>query len=357
MINTHSQVTVCIPAYNAEKTIAKTLASILGQSQPAREVFVSDNYSTDQTRAVVARFKGQGIELVQCPIMPVKTGNALDNTRSACNNWKSLVQYGSGQYVALYHADDLYEAEIVEIQARFLDEHPECSVVFTMGMAIDEQDRRIHIWNSALKKWLGKERLFDYPSLVQGMLEWGCFLFTPTAMIRREAWYQVGDMNPDFEQACDMEWWLRFARVGPVGVINQELFKRRVSRYHDSANAKIIYRYRELPFFKVLDDCLAKDGLRTRIPVKILSKYELQRAGDLVGPGARYISEGNLEQGMAKLEQSIRIGLWGLAQELHAYPRTVAQALLGRVLWHACRVGCGRAVAQRLTKHGSIFNR
>lgn len=357
MINLHSQVTICIPAYNAEQFIAKTLNSIMKQSPPAREVFVSDNHSTDQTRAVVARFNEQGVKLVQCPIMPVKTGNALDNCRSLCNNWNSLVQYGSGPYVALYHADDVYEPEIVGTEARFLDAHPECSVVFTLGIAIDEQDRQFRVWNAALRNWLGQERLFDYPSLVQGLLEWGCFLHAPTAMIRREAWHKVGDINPHYGQACDMEWWLRFAQVGPVGVINKEMYGHRFSRYHESASTKMIYRYRELPHFKVLDDCMDRSGLRTLMPVEVLRKFELQRAGDLVGPGVMYVAEGNIQQGIEKLERSTRIGLWALAGAVRAYPRPVMQVLLGRVLWHACRAGCGRVVAQHLAKHSSIFRR
>jgi hypothetical protein len=93
------------------------------------------------------------------------------------------------------------------------------------------------------------------------------------------------------------------------------------------------------------------------MPAKILMKYELARVGDLVGPGVRYISEGNLQPGMEKLEPSTRLGLWELAGALRAYPRPVLQILLGRVLWHACRAGCGRVVAQRLGKHGSIYNR
>jgi glycosyltransferase involved in cell wall biosynthesis len=357
MINSNSQVTVCIPAYNAERYISQTLISILKQSQQVREVFVSDNHSTDQTRAVVAQFKERGVELVQCPIMPVKTGSPLDNSRSSGNNWSSLVQYGSGKYIALYHADDVYEPEIVEAEVKFLEEHPECSVIFTLGILIDEKDRQIHLWNAAFKKWLGRDRVFDYPSLVQGLLEWGCFLWAPTAMIRRETWHQVGGINQYYEQAADMEWWLRFAKAGPVGVLNRELFRRRVSRYHDSANAKIIYRYRELPFFNVMQDCLNRNGLRLRIPGEILLKYELQRVGDLVGPGVMYITEGKMHQGLEKLESSAQIGIGELARSIRTYPRSVLQVLFGKALRYACQIGCGRVVAQHLAKRSSIFSR
>jgi glycosyltransferase involved in cell wall biosynthesis len=354
--NGSGSVTICIPAFNAEDFIAQTLRSILGQSGVS-EVYVSDNHSTDATMEVVRQFQGQGVALVQCPIMPVKTGDLLDNCRSSINNWNSLVQYGTGQYVALYHADDVYEPGIVTAQARFLDRHRECSVVFTMGKAIGENGRRFRVWNATLSHWLGPERLFDYRGLVQGLLEWGGFLNTPTAMIRREAWRRAGDLDPHYEQACDVEWWLRLAKVGPVGVINQELYLRRFSRNHDSARTKMIYRHCPLPLFKVLDDCLDRDGLRAQIPADILRKFELQRTGDLVGQGVLCIAEGKMQQGIEELARCRRLGLLSLARDLRGYPRPVIQILLGEILWQACRVGCGLVVARQMAKHSSIFGR
>ena len=43
-------VSVCIPAYNAEKTLRRTLDSILVQGCPNVDVLICDNSSTDMQR-------------------------------------------------------------------------------------------------------------------------------------------------------------------------------------------------------------------------------------------------------------------------------------------------------------------
>ena len=48
-------VSVVIPAYNAEETILRALHSIASQSVKAREIIVVDGGSTDNTIAVVEK--------------------------------------------------------------------------------------------------------------------------------------------------------------------------------------------------------------------------------------------------------------------------------------------------------------
>ena len=50
-------VSVCIPAYNAEQTITKTLDSIVKQDYKNIEIIVSDNHSTDNTAAIVKQYE------------------------------------------------------------------------------------------------------------------------------------------------------------------------------------------------------------------------------------------------------------------------------------------------------------
>jgi glycosyltransferase involved in cell wall biosynthesis len=47
-------ISVVITAYNAEDTIAKTLASVLKQALPPDEIIVSDDGSTDRTMQIAA---------------------------------------------------------------------------------------------------------------------------------------------------------------------------------------------------------------------------------------------------------------------------------------------------------------
>ena len=61
-MNDNPLVTICIPAYNVEKTIRKTLESILVQDYPNIEILVSDNRSTDNTAAIVHNYENRGVK-------------------------------------------------------------------------------------------------------------------------------------------------------------------------------------------------------------------------------------------------------------------------------------------------------
>ena len=49
-------ISVIIPVYNAENTIAKCLKALLESAYPIREIICVDDGSTDKTAAVIDRF-------------------------------------------------------------------------------------------------------------------------------------------------------------------------------------------------------------------------------------------------------------------------------------------------------------
>ena len=49
-------ISVVVPTYNSEKTILKTMSSILKQTYIKFEVLVVDNHSSDNTRRIVESF-------------------------------------------------------------------------------------------------------------------------------------------------------------------------------------------------------------------------------------------------------------------------------------------------------------
>lgn len=62
-----TQITIIIPARNEEANIGRCLQSIVDQSYPAhlRQVIVADDFSTDNTAAIVQSFAGQNVHLLQ----------------------------------------------------------------------------------------------------------------------------------------------------------------------------------------------------------------------------------------------------------------------------------------------------
>ncbi|MBV8216454.1 MAG: glycosyltransferase, partial [Verrucomicrobia bacterium] len=57
-------VSILIPAYNAEKWVAYTIRSALGQAWPGREIIVVDDGSTHSTAALVRQVASLGVKLL-----------------------------------------------------------------------------------------------------------------------------------------------------------------------------------------------------------------------------------------------------------------------------------------------------
>jgi glycosyltransferase involved in cell wall biosynthesis len=54
-------VSICIPAFNGEKTVQVTLNSVLQQDYPNCEIVVSDNHSTDATCEIILTYGVRGV--------------------------------------------------------------------------------------------------------------------------------------------------------------------------------------------------------------------------------------------------------------------------------------------------------
>lgn len=57
-------VSILIPAYNAEETIAYAIQSALAQTWPRREIIVINDGSTDRTGEIVQRFASQEVLVI-----------------------------------------------------------------------------------------------------------------------------------------------------------------------------------------------------------------------------------------------------------------------------------------------------
>jgi len=91
-----NKVSICIPAYNAEKTIRETLDSCLIQNYPNLEIIVSDNCSTDDTRKIIKE------EYHRVKLLERK------ETSSPSENGNNAIKSASGDYIILMCADDVF---------------------------------------------------------------------------------------------------------------------------------------------------------------------------------------------------------------------------------------------------------
>jgi hypothetical protein len=97
-------VSILIPAYNAERWIAETLRSALGQTWPRKEIIVVNDGSTDQTRSIVEKFASKTVSVV------------TQENQGVCAARNKAYELCQGDYVQWLDADDLLSPDKIAKQ-------------------------------------------------------------------------------------------------------------------------------------------------------------------------------------------------------------------------------------------------
>jgi glycosyltransferase involved in cell wall biosynthesis len=200
--NIGEKISVCLLTYNHVEIIESTLRSILDQTITGYEVIVSDDCSTDGTWERILE-----LAVADARIKPVRTPHNMGMSGNA----NFAVAQFDRPYIALLHHDDLYRMDLLEKWAGVLDRHSEAAFVFNpyRVFASDFIYQELMPGECIEGNWLLKKHLFA---------RWGCAV-RGTALIRREAWEQVGGMCEQFGLLADINMWMRLAMRWSVGYV------------------------------------------------------------------------------------------------------------------------------------------
>lgn len=192
-------ISVIIPARNYGRFLGEAIGSVLEQDEPADEIVVIDDGSTDNTREVV-RACGDRVRHV----WQEAAGIAAARNRG--------LEETTGEWVAFLDADDIWTPGKLRRQKAWFREHPEGSVCtgrmryFLEAGHTPPPHFRAELW----------DREVDALSLT-------------LAMIRREAFERVGVFDPAFRVGEDTDWFARARDGGEIfGTLPEVLVRVRV---------------------------------------------------------------------------------------------------------------------------------
>jgi glycosyltransferase involved in cell wall biosynthesis len=238
-------VSICIPTYNSEKYLEKTLQTIISQTYDNLEIIIGDNGSSDSTLDLIRKYSKID-DRISFYTNEINIGYSKN-----CNK---LISQCSGEYISIFHSDDLYDMTIVEKQVDALNKNSDLLGVFTSFFKINEYDHYImnvvYPFNS--KNKLLKVNLDIYIKFV--LLKGASCFCCPTSMIRSDVYKQLKGYDENLKHIEDQDMWARILLNGSLGIINQKLIKYRI---HD-AQVSSIYMNREidkysLPLIHILD--------------------------------------------------------------------------------------------------------
>ncbi len=261
-------VSVCISAYNVERFLADALRSVLDQTHRNLEVIVVDNGSVDRTFDVARSFADPRLRSFRLP-----------ENIGGYQAMNMVAAMATGDYVAIYHSDDVYEPTIIEKELARLDADHELGAVFAMFHFIDESGR-IYGGVDLPPELASRARLSDR-EVFPFVLRHGNFIFAcPTFMVRRSVLSDVGFFDADkWDIAADLEMWLRIVRRYPVAILNERLLRYRTTEQQWTHRWK---RLRTEPdrAIDVLEEFLEHGDWRTRLEAADLAELRYKRCDD-----------------------------------------------------------------------------
>ena len=213
-------VSVVMPAYNAERFIAKAIESVLNQSIQDLELIVVDDCSGDHTCDVVEK-----VAKVDGRVRLIRNEKNI----GAAGSRNRAFEVCTGRYVALLDSDDVWYPEKLERQLR-LAERERADIVYCSYAIVNEADEKICAdfivpEMTDLERMLGKSVL-------------SCSTVVLTGETVKQTGFPVNYYHEDYA------YWLQLLQSGKKAVGDPEV----LAAYRVYANTKASNKVRSAKF-------------------------------------------------------------------------------------------------------------
>ena len=202
------EVSVIIPVYNHATLLGQALESVFAQTYRNYEVIVVDDGSTDDIASVLQPLIDQ--DLIRY-IHQQKQGVSSARNRGIVES--------SGRYIAFLDSDDLFEPEKLDIQVRYLQDHPEIGLVHSGFTKFDDDGNDLGYRDASLFSGM------VYPHM---LLYWTTLMAVDAVLVPRTVFDSVGLFDTSLSMGEDLDLWRRIAWKYPFGFINKSLARVRV---------------------------------------------------------------------------------------------------------------------------------
>ncbi len=229
-MNTNPLVSVIIPVFNTEKYVAEAIESILRQTYEPIEIVCINNGSTDGSLEILKSF-GDRIVLIDS-----KENLGISGGRN------KGIEIAQGEFLAFLDADDLSEPERIEVQVRHLQEHPELAISFSWMSCFISPELSDEL----------KQIRYCPPNPMPGCIP-------GTALVRTEAFKQVGYFNPKWRLGEFIDWLARAKDLGLASDMLPDVFLLR--RIHET-NTGVTERPSRIDYVKVIREALERRKLK-----------------------------------------------------------------------------------------------
>lgn len=227
-------ISIVIPLYNKEQSIAKTLDSVLSQSYTDYECLVVNDGSTDRSQEIVEQW------------ICTKQDNhfRLINKENGgvCSARNRGIQEAKGEYIALLDGDDLWDKDFLKEIVHMQHDFPEAGM---WGINFAE------MYNGKLVRHLDTGLADGYRGYVEnyfGFVHQSDLFCSSSVVIRKEVFDRVGNFDERIRYAEDSDMWFRIIVNYSVAFYDRYMVFYQYDAENRAMNKKRLLR-NWLPYF------------------------------------------------------------------------------------------------------------
>lgn len=190
-------ISICIPAYNAERYLPAALESVRAQRFKEWELIVTEDGSRDSTEDIVREF-------ARTVPQPVRYDRHAQNLGLPATR-NTGIAAARGEWIALLDADDVWTTGHLEAAAEMMP-RTNAELIHSGSVLFDsDTGREIEV------RAPNARNIAEFPRSLFN----GSYIIQPSSVIlRRRLWEDVGGFDPTFRYVEDREMWIRCARSG-----------------------------------------------------------------------------------------------------------------------------------------------
>ena len=220
------RLSILIPAYNAEKFIAKTIDSVLAQTYTDWELIIVEDKSTDNSYRIIKQYEARCPEKIKAFQNDTNLGMML--------NWNKGIDLCKSELFVKLDADDIWQPTFLEKSIKILDKFPEVGLVFTKYVNIDKLDKIIPDTEIELPDFANERPFSTIPLVQQGHLKMLSYsiLQQGLSVMRRAIFDEIGKyrylITKKTQAATDSEFYFRVGLHYKIFCINETLYHYRM---------------------------------------------------------------------------------------------------------------------------------
>ena len=223
-------VSVVIPAHNAENFLEEAIRSVHAQTLKPSEIIVIADDCTDRTPQIAAELGATVLE---------------QRRRNMAAGLNLGVKASTQPWIALLDADDFWVKDKIALQWEAIAARPEvgivsCDVVMvSRGKVTSQPNRYLRTrWNNLPKVAVSRHSYFV--EKVEGEFLSRFFVATPTVILRRDVFYNIGLFDESLLFGQTLEFFARVLARYPLAFVEKPLVYQRV---HDRNHTRNLAGY------------------------------------------------------------------------------------------------------------------